>query len=503
MKTVNLKMRALNSGWAVVVVTLIACTFFSNEGTSQIQQAWVARYNNGITNGTHQAVKMALDSAGNTYITGFSQNANSNLGYVTIKYAPNGNQLWASRFDSTNYPSATPAALILDKSNNTVVTGNALTMKYDANGTQLWTAPFAGTSVAVDTNLNAYVVGFDTNFGTVKLSPAGSNLWQATSPSSLGPNVSELVAVDINGNVDVAGSQVEDCYGYGCYYQMLLAQYDANGHQIWAEGNTQQNYDAVQVEGIVLDNAANIYVLANFYFSPYTTIKYAANGSGVWTAGNPTYNLGSVSHGLVVDSANNVYVTGQKHDNFDANSAYGTYKINTNGAWVWTNAYPFIPVQPSAATSIAVDQSANVYVTGYSPGTNSANDIVTIKYDQNGNQIWLQRYNGPGNGNDAGNAIAVDNNGNVYVTGYSANASGGTDIVTIKYSPLSLQRRADGTVLLQAQGSPGESFDIQASADLQSWLDLGSVTADSNGLMQFDDTNASNYNARFYYTSPQ
>jgi hypothetical protein len=97
----------------------------------------------------------------------------------------------------------------------------------------------------------------------------------------------------------------------------------------------------------------------------------------------------------------------------------------------------------------------------------------------------------------------VDNNGNVYVTGYSANASGGTDIVTIKYSPLALQRRADGTVLLQAQGSPGESFDIQASADLQSWLDLGSVTADSNGLMQFDDTNASNYNARFYYTSPQ
>jgi hypothetical protein len=48
--------------------------------------------------------------------------------------------------------------------------------------------------------------------------------------------------------------------------------------------------------------------------------------------------------------------------------------------------------------------------------------------------------------------------------------------VTIKYSPVTLQRRSDGTVLLQAQGSPGESFDIQASADLLNWLDLGSVT---------------------------
>jgi streptogramin lyase len=170
---------------------------------------------------------------------------------------------------------------------------------------------------------------------------------------------------------------------------------------------------------------------------------------------------------------------------------------------LWAGLYPSVVVNSSVATAITVDSANNVYVTGYSPGTNSANDIVTIKYDQNGNQVWLQRYNGPGNGNDAGNAIAVDNNGNVYVTGYDTTTAGGTEIVTIKYSPLVLQRQSNGTVLLQAQGSPGESFTIQASADLQSWLDLGSAMADSNGLMQFDDTNASNFNARFYATSPQ
>ena len=98
--------------------------------SAQIQQAWVAKYNNGITNGTHQAVKMALDSAGNIYITGFSQNFLSNLGYITIKYAPNGNQLWAMRFDSTNTVTAKPTALALDLSNEVIITGNALTIKY-------------------------------------------------------------------------------------------------------------------------------------------------------------------------------------------------------------------------------------------------------------------------------------------------------------------------------------------------------------------------------------
>jgi len=128
---------------------------------------------------------------------------------------------------------------------------------------------------------------------------------------------------------------------------------------------------------------------------------------------------------------------------------------------------------------------------------------VTIKYENNGNQIWMQRYVSPSGGNGAGNAIAVDKNGNVYVTGYDTTAGGGTEIVTFKYAPVIVQRRSDGTVILQAQGSPGESFDIEASTDLLNWLDLGSVLADTNGLMQFDDTNAPAYPARFYHTNPQ
>ena len=119
------------------------------------------------------------------------------------------------------------------------------------------------------------------------------------------------------------------------------------------------------------------------------------------------------------------------------NKAYGTLELNADGVLAWTSLYPQGVEAISVGTALAVDAANNCYVTGYSPGTNGYNDIVTIKYGSNGNQIWLQRYNGPGNGNAAGNAIAVDNNGNVYVAGYDTTTAGGTEMVLIKYSPSS------------------------------------------------------------------
>jgi hypothetical protein len=483
---------------------------FNNDATAQIQQAWVARYNNGIINGTNQAIKMALDPSGNIYITGFSENTNTNLGYVTIKYAPNGIQLWAARFDSTNYPTATPTGLVLDNSNNVIVTGNPVTMKYDSTGNQLWSAPFSGTALAVDAGANVYVTGFGTAFNTVKLNSLGSNVW-FTTYTDLGPTLSQIVLVDGATNVYVAGSDAYDYFGSASWFIVRLAivKYTSIGSQLWTASYVSEgDPSGVQIEGAALDSANNLYFVADF--SPiipgpvFTTYKYGSNGSMLWSADNPTANGGSVAHGLALDAASNAFVTGADA-HYYPNTPYpiGTYKIGPNGAYLWANLYYSIPIASSVGMSITLDQANSVYVTGYSPGTNSSNDIVTIEYDNNGNQIWVQRYHGPGSGDDAGNAIAVDKNGNVYVTGYEATAAGGTEIVTIKYSPVTLQRRADGTVLLRAQGSPGESFDFQGSTDLLNWLDLGSMVADSNGVAQFQDTNASNYNRRFYVTTPQ
>jgi hypothetical protein len=490
---------------------------------AQVQQAWVARYNNGIPGGTHQPVKMALDSTGNIYVTGFSQNASGGSGYVTIKYAPNGNQLWAGRYDSSGHPSAAPAAIAIDSSNNAIVTGNALTIKYDPNGNQLWTAPYAGTALACDSLGNIYVAGLGTNFNTVKLSPAGSELSLITYVD-VGPTVSQSVLVDNMNNVYISGldsfvwestSEFDPAQGYYVVSPTVI-KYGPNGNQMWQVTSIIDVFyvyddDNLQIEGAALDNANNLYFVVNYSGGEplaYITFKYSTNGSLVWTTGNADANCSDdLAHALAIDRAGDVFVTGQNcyfpPNNYYGIFAYGTYKANTNGVWVWGNSFPRDPVQPSVGTAIAVDSANNCYVTGYSYGTNSFNNIVTLKYGPNGNQIWLQNYSGPGNGNDAGNAIAVDNNGNVYVAGYDATTTGGTEIILIKYSPVILQPQASGTVLLEAQGSPGEIFAIQASTDLQSWLTVGSATTDTNGLMQFTDTNAPSYPARFYYTLPQ
>jgi len=473
---------------------------------AQIQQAWVARYNNGITNGTNQAVKMALDTNGNIYVTGFSQNTNGNLGYATIKYAANGNQVWAARYDTTNATSAKPLGLVLDSSNNVIVTGNALTVKYDTNGNQLWSAPYAGTALAVDPNANVIVTGLGTNFNTVKLSPGSSNLWAVTY-IDVGPTLSQSVLADGNGNTYVSGQDGFIYVGYYFQVQFTTVKYDPDGNQLWLASKQSGSVASVRVEGAALDKANNLYCVVDFFggnSQGYETMRFANGGGLDWVAYDPTANGSSLAHGLALNGTYDVVVTGQNEHYPYPNGGYGTYKIDTNGSYVWTNIYEQTPAGRSSGNTVVVDLAENVYVTGYSPGTNSGNDIVTIKYDNNGNQIWLERYNGPGNGDDEGNAIAVDANGNVYVAGYETTAAGGTEFVTVKYAPGPfLKKEANGSFLLQAVGAAGENFDFQASTNLVKWQDLGTNTADSNGLVQFLDTNAPLYPYRFYQTNPQ
>ena len=76
------------------------------------------------------------------------------------------------------------------------------------------------------------------------------------------------------------------------------------------------------------------------------------------------------------------------------------------------------------ASSIAVDGAGNVYVTGI--------NYVTIKYNPNGDSLWVRNYKGPGNFYGSAVDIAVDGAGNVYIAGTSFGFNG--EYVTIKYS---------------------------------------------------------------------
>jgi hypothetical protein len=165
----------------------------------------------------------------------------------------------------------------------------------------------------------------------------------------------------------------------------------------------------------------------------FCTLGYPAVASAWWVKRyNGPGKTDDGANAITVDGGGNVYVTGWSNGTSSA-ADYATIKYDKNGSQQWVRRYNGPGNDNDAASAIAVDGNGNVYVTGYSVGESSLSDYATIKYDTNGNQKWVRRYNGSGNMYDEASAIAVDGSGNVYVTGSSEGPSLNPDYVTIKY----------------------------------------------------------------------
>src|SRR6185503_7881110 len=84
-----------------------------------------------------------------------------------------------------------------------------------------------------------------------------------------------------------------------------------------------------------------------------------------------------------------------------------------------------------AATGIALDAAGNIYVTGFSSGTDfptvnpldatrgGSSDAIVAKLNPTGSAVIYSTYFG-GSSQETGNAIAVDSTGNAYVAGVTS-----------------------------------------------------------------------------------
>jgi uncharacterized delta-60 repeat protein len=242
------------------------------------------------------------------------------------------------------------------------------------------------------------------------------------------------IAVDPSGNIYVTGWSE----GSGFSNDFSTLKYNSSGDTLWVRlYNGTGNFED-RATAITLDASGHVYVtgwsFGNGTSNDFVTIKYDSLGDTLWVRRyNGPGDGPDNPYALTVDPTGNVYVTGFSWSG--TSDDYATIKYDSQGNTQWVSRYSGFGNRVDCASAIALDPSGNVYVTGWSRGEGSYNDYATIKYNSNGDSVWVRRFNGPGNFNDMAYALAVDPLGNVYVSGQISNGIGeDSDYATIKYS---------------------------------------------------------------------
>jgi uncharacterized delta-60 repeat protein len=437
------------------IIFLCILLIFPFLGRAQI---WTSRYN-GTGDSLDAAYAIAVDNSGNVYVTGRSMAPNYGYDYVTIKYNSGGTQQWVMRYDGpvSSYDEA--CGIKVDGQGNVYVTGwsygsgtyhDYATVKYNAAGGQRWAARYNGPDnsddeakgLVIDDSGNVYVCGTSyanstgNDYVTVKYDSLGNERW-ARRYDGLGSGADEArgIAIDLAGNVYVTGLS----YGGSTDVDYATVKYSLAGVQQWVRRYNGPANSTDEAYAIAADTAGNIYVTGVSYgigtYYDYATVKYDAAGVQQWVARYDGPGSGpDYAYALAVDPAGNACVTGRSYDNGGLDYDYATVKYNAAGAEQWSRRYNGPGDSYDEAYAVAIDISGNVCVTGRSVGLTGGEDYATVKYSPAGAPLWVGRYNGLGNDNDIANAIAVDNAGNIYVTGESYGSGTATDYATLKYS---------------------------------------------------------------------
>jgi WD40 repeat protein len=171
----------------------------------------------------------------------------------------------------------------------------------------------------------------------------------------------------------------------------------------------------------------------------YATVAYSAvTGARLWAAryNGPGNGSDAASAVAVSPDGSRVFVTGASRGATTTGYLTVAYRAAT-GARLWVQRYNGPGNGSDEAYSIAVSPGeSRVFVTGASRGTRSGPDYATVAYSAvTGARLWVQRYNGPGNGSDEAYSIAVSPGGSrVFVTGGSRGTRSGPDYATVAYS---------------------------------------------------------------------
>lgn len=403
---------------------------------------WVKRAGG---NRATQAQSISLDSTGNIYIGGYSNDTSIVFGSSTLvspngyyqafvaKMDTSGNWKWGvqARSDRNHYA----FHIATDKQGNTAISGYfERTIRFDSS------------TMASKGGQDAFVAVVDTN---------GKWKW-FRSIGGISSDYGRGVAFDSKGDVYVAGyfnsrpiTIAGSTYVGRGSVDAFVAKYDKAGVPKWAALGGGTSVD--QVYGLSIDSKDNLYVHGSYSGSTsfgsfaitskgsYDTFTAKLNTSGQWLAvqGGGSSSSNEVAYDSVVDSKGNVYVTGH----FYSKGTFGSVtvgnnsqttdvfvvKYNANGTALNGVAYSSSESPDDYGFDIATDSKGNVYVTGYfagnlvlgsttlqSPNTNTAGFVA--KLSNAGAWQWAKSFGGQSITQARG--IAVDSDDNVYLTGH-------------------------------------------------------------------------------------
>ena len=219
----------------------------------------------------------------------------------------------------------------------------------------------------------------------------------------------------VTGSVCVTTTSSSGCNGSTA---ILTIKYDKAGNVVW-QNQTAAGGSNASGAAIAVDSAGNVYVTGNAGGS-IVTIKYSPTGQQVWletvTLSSGTFSASAAK--IAVDSGGNSYIAigGQ----FATASGAAAIKYDPNGNLLWkTGSTTVDHVMPSG---VAIDAQGSLYIVGETDNNSAFSDCCggfTEKLDTNGNLLWSDNSTSPIVYST--NGIVLDSAGNAYVTGIASN----------------------------------------------------------------------------------
>lgn len=387
-----------------IIVTSSYGGFLTIKYNAQGIEQWRRKCTGNSGSGAPTAI--GVDKIGNIYVTG------SDYDYILIKYSPNGNQEWIRTYSppvpGLNYSNT----IAIDGSNNTVITGGNwygtggrqfMTFKYEPNGDTLWARAYFQTAgnyggmsqaIGIDKQENVYISGSSRissskyQFLTIKYDSNGNQKWVRSYQQPDSGNCSNVnsLQIDKNGNAIICGAVAESQTDF----RYCTIKYDSLGNQIWVR-KFKFLQNKITASSMKTDLSGNVYITGYGVYSATSgnniiTVKFDSLGNMNWfrnygdTVNYYNHSVCNSINGLFVDNYGNSYITGFT-DIGPYSSVIQSIKYNTNGVLQWAEQYAYNPDSNDyGGQDIKVNSDGDIFVFGTGFTYNNIWNLFLIKY---------------------------------------------------------------------------------------------------------------------------